>query len=199
MNKYDIPMMKTAEVWAEMSKCKRAKVGAVIAKENNIISVGYNGTPTGYKTKSNYECEEEIEKEIIKEIETICCPFCEEEVDLIEDYDEQTYFCENCKKKLTEAEIILKKKNEKIKIKELKTDHDLVIHAEQNAILYAARLGHSNRGATLYVTLSPCKKCATLIKQAGITRVVYKEKYRDDSGIKMLKELKIKVEQLKLN
>jgi len=40
--------MKTAHVWSEMSKCRRLKVGAVIAKGDRIISVGYNGTPSGY-------------------------------------------------------------------------------------------------------------------------------------------------------
>ena len=64
--------------------------------------------------------------------------------------------------------------------------------------MFAAKLGHSTDGATLYVTHSPCAKCAQLIAQAGIKRVVFKEKYRDDSGLKMLEQLGIKIDQLEI-
>ena len=48
-----------------------------------------------------------------------------------------------------------------------------VLHAEANAILKVAASSQSCRGATLYITLSPCKECSKLIHQAGITRLVY--------------------------
>lgn len=57
-----------------------------------------------------------------------------------------------------------------------------VIHAEANAITYLARSTNSSEGATIYCTLSPCIECAKLILQAGITRVVFGEDYKDDSG-----------------
>lgn len=57
------------------------------------------------------------------------------------------------------------------------------IHAEQNAIAWAARRGTSINGATLYVTLSPCWECAGLIINSGIVRVVYLEEYRNPDGI----------------
>lgn len=61
------------------------------------------------------------------------------------------------------------------------------IHAEENAILQCALLGRSCKGATLYVTHSPCKYCAYRIIQAGIARVVYSCKYRVASeGIDVL-------------
>ena len=56
-----------------------------------------------------------------------------------------------------------------------------VLHAEANAILKVAASTQSCVGATLYLTLSPCRECSKLIHQAGIKRVVYSKKYKDDS------------------
>ena len=61
-----------------------------------------------------------------------------------------------------------------------------VLHAEANAITKIARSSNSSDGATMYVTASPCIECAKLIIQAGIKRVVFAEKYRDESGIDLL-------------
>ena len=71
-----------------------------------------------------------------------------------------------------------------------------VIHAELNAILHAARQGVSVKGATLYTTLSCCTACSAMIAQAGVTRVVFKQDYRDMSGVQLLKQHGIIVEQL---
>ena len=62
------------------------------------------------------------------------------------------------------------------------------IHAEQNAIIQAAKLGSSIDGATLYCTHQPCVICAKMIVNAGITRVVYEEGYPDDFAREMLAE-----------
>lgn len=132
IEKFDIPLMRTAELWGEQSKCNRRKVGAVIAKESRIISTGYNGTPSGFFPD---ECEE---NGITKPI---------------------------------------------------------VIHAEANAILFAAKNGISTKDCTLYVTLSPCIECAKMILQSGIKRLVYKEDYKDLSGIMLLKNY-IEVQKL---
>ena len=69
-----------------------------------------------------------------------------------------------------------------------------VLHAEANAISKVAKSGNSSEGATLYVTASPCLECAKLIIQAGIKRVVYREQYRLDDGIRLLKRAGIEVE-----
>ncbi|GGD35790.1 MULTISPECIES: deoxycytidylate deaminase [Flavobacterium] len=69
-----------------------------------------------------------------------------------------------------------------------------VLHAEANAILKVAGSTQSCEGATLYITLSPCKECSKLIHQSGITRVVYFEGYKDDSGIEFLKKAGVEVE-----
>lgn len=69
-----------------------------------------------------------------------------------------------------------------------------VIHAELNCILKAAREGVSCIGATMYVTLSPCVPCAAMMIQAGVKRLVYKEMYRDQGGINLLRDATIDVE-----
>jgi dCMP deaminase len=65
---------------------------------------------------------------------------------------------------------------------------DYVIHAEMNAVLKATRNGNPVSGATLYLTLSPCKECSKLILQSGVKRVVYLEKYRHTEGLDLLKK-----------
>ncbi|WP_418508998.1 deoxycytidylate deaminase [Corallibacter sp.] len=68
-----------------------------------------------------------------------------------------------------------------------------VLHAEANAILKVAASTQSCKDATLYITLSPCKECSKLIHQAGIVRVVYKQAYKDDSGLRFLKKAGIEL------
>jgi len=69
-----------------------------------------------------------------------------------------------------------------------------VLHAEANAILKVARSTQSCEGATLYITLSPCKDCSKLIHQSGIKRVVYHEEYKDCSGIDFLRKAGVEVD-----
>jgi len=68
-----------------------------------------------------------------------------------------------------------------------------VLHAESNAISKLASSTQSSKGATLYVTLSPCFECSKLIVQSGIKRVVYSEKYRKAEGLNLLTRSAIKV------
>lgn len=68
-----------------------------------------------------------------------------------------------------------------------------VLHAEANAITKVAGSTQSCEGATLYITLSPCKDCSKLIHQSGITRVVYHTAYKDDSGIRFLEKAGVQV------
>lgn len=71
-----------------------------------------------------------------------------------------------------------------------------VLHAEANAILKVARSTQSCEGATLYITLSPCKECSKLIHQSGIVRVVYQNGYRDDAGLEFLIKAGVEVEHI---
>jgi dCMP deaminase len=71
-----------------------------------------------------------------------------------------------------------------------------VLHAEANAITKVAKSNNSSDGSTLYITTSPCIECAKLIIQAGITRVVYEEKYRITNGLDLLERAKINMEHI---
>ena len=62
------------------------------------------------------------------------------------------------------------------------------VHAEQNALIQAARMGVSVYGATMYVTYSPCIICARLLINAGIVRVIYRYDYPDEFSREILKE-----------
>jgi len=128
--RYDIAYLRMAREWAELSHCKRRKVGALIVKDRMIISDGYNGTPSGFEN------------------------FCEDEEGYTKWY---------------------------------------VLHAEANAILKVAGSTHSCKGATLYITMSPCKDCSKLVHQAGIKRVVYLEGYKDNSGLEFLEKAGVEV------
>ena len=69
------------------------------------------------------------------------------------------------------------------------------VHAEQNAIIQAAKLGVSVDGATLYCTHQPCTICTKMIINSGITRVVYKFPYPDEFAQKLFDEAGIAVER----
>jgi len=147
----DTTFMEIAKIIAKESYCKRSKVGAVLVKNNRIISVGYNGTPIG-KTKW-------VEDETI--------PF--------EGYSIPDNTCED---------------------KNGNTRKD-VIHAEMNAILFAAKNGIPTNGCGLYVTMSPCSECAKAIIQSGIKEVIYDKEYRLTEGIDILKASKIEVRRIR--
>ena len=71
--------------------------------------------------------------------------------------------------------------------------HWYVLHAEANAITKLAKSSNSAQGATLYITLSPCRECAKLIHQAGIVRVVYANAYKDSSGLEFLNQAGVEI------
>ena len=128
-------LLSVASLVARRSTCLRSSVGAVLADEGRIISMGYNGAPSGMP-----HCEPET-----------CGP---------------------------------------------STPCERTVHAEANAIAFAARKGIVTEGATLYTTLSPCNDCAKLIINAGIKKVVYAESYRDLDPIILLAEAGIESTQL---
>jgi len=133
MSKYDKLFLNVAKEFSNMSYAKRKKVGAVIVKDNSIISDGYNGTPVGYSNE-----------------------------------------CEN----------------------ENGITHWYVLHAEANAILKTSKTAQSCKDSILYITMSPCKECSKLIIQSGIKKVVYREKYRDTSGLDFLGNFNIECIQI---
>ena len=72
----------------------------------------------------------------------------------------------------------------------------MALHAEQNAIIQAAAMGHSIEGGTIYITHQPCAICAKMIINAGITRIVIKEGYPDELAASILEEAGLKIEQI---
>jgi dCMP deaminase len=76
--------------------------------------------------------------------------------------------------------------------------HWYVLHSEANAILKCAKNGVSCKDATIYLTHSPCKECAKIIFQSGITRMVYGTQYRDSEGVDFLSNSGLIVEKINL-
>jgi dCMP deaminase len=126
--------LSIAKEVSKASYCERSKVGAIIVKDDNIISFGYNGTPSGF--------------------DNIC------EID-------------------------------GVTIKE-------VLHAESNAITKCAKSYYSSKDSIMFCTLSPCFECAKLIIQSGIKHVYFIEKYRDESGLELLKKSNVNTEQIQI-
>lgn len=77
------------------------------------------------------------------------------------------------------------------------TCHELcyAVHAEQNAIIQAAKLGISVDGATLYCTHQPCSICAKMIINSGIKRVIFNEGYPDNFSLQMFKEAGVTLQE----
>ena len=75
--------------------------------------------------------------------------------------------------------------------------HELcrALHAEQNAIIQAASMGHAIEGGTIYITHQPCVICAKMIVNAGIVRVVYGEGYPDEFALEIFSEAGVRVER----
>jgi len=167
--------MAWAKRTAQLSHARRLQVGAIIVKDDSVISYGYNGMPAGWD--NNCEVNEYMgsdagawlsPEEIYEQ-----WPF-EEDIEMIDPEDGSFW---------TTRRYRLKTKSE-------------VLHAESNAIAKLAKSNNSGLGADLFVTHSPCLECAKLIYQSGIRRVWYNANYRDDAGIKFLKKSRIEVKQI---
>ena len=133
--------MDTAARFAQLSSAKRLQVGAVVVKDNRIISIGYNGMPSGWTN----ECENTIQHS-------------DDTVSLV--------------------------------------TKDEVIHAEANAISKLAKSGDSGDGASLFCTHAPCIHCAKIIYGAGISKVYYRDTYRDSIGLEFLEKCNIEIERV---
>ncbi|MGN1042800.1 MAG: deoxycytidylate deaminase [Christensenellales bacterium] len=75
------------------------------------------------------------------------------------------------------------------------TRHEIcyAVHAEQNAIVQAAKMGVSVEGATIYVTHQPCSICTKIIINSGIKKVVYQEGYPDEFSLQLLDEAGVRL------
>jgi dCMP deaminase len=151
---------------AKMSHARRLQVGAVIVKDDRVISMGYNGMPAGWDNN----CED-------KEWCSGGGWLSPEEIE--EGWPhEGTYL--DAEGNTMQGRYRLKTKPE-------------VLHAESNAIAKLAKSNDSGEGADLFVTHAPCMDCAKLIFQSGIRRVYFNQNYRDDSGIRFLRASGVEV------
>jgi len=173
--KYIDLYMDWAKRTAELSHAVRLHVGAVIVKDDTVISYGYNGMPAGWDNT----CEE-------KEFMSSDAGGWLDPEEIIERWP------------FEETQVLVDPEDGEISIRRryrLKTKPE-VLHAESNAIAKLARSHNSGVGADLFVTHSPCIECAKLIYQGGIRRVYFGEHYRDNAGINFLKKSGIEVKQI---
>jgi len=152
--------MDVAERTSKLSSAIRRQVGAVIVKENRILSYGYNGMPTGWSNECEYKeymsgdaggwlSPEEIYEK---------WPF--------EEYDSTV------------------ESNRRYRL----VTKDEVLHAEMNAISKVSGSTESSENATLFITTAPCIHCAKAIFQSGIKNIYYRDTYRDNNGIEFLEK-----------
>ena len=172
---YDKAYMKMALAMGELSYAIRNKVGCIIVSKNGqVISQGFNGTPTGYDNC----CEDpHCSCQYVRGCAVTEKPISEQ---MSVKYCSSIAFGHPCRY------LTLTTKPE-------------VLHAESNAISKCAKWISSTEEATLYVTLSPCFECSKMIIQAGIKRVCYLEEYRDTKGIDFLKKNGIIVDKIILD
>ncbi len=161
--------MDWAQRTAELSHARRLHVGAVIVKDDTVISYGYNGMPAGWD--NNCEDKEFMSRDAGGWLSP-------------DEIEERWPFEETSDE---DGEYIGRYR--------LKTKPE-VLHAESNAIAKLARSHNSGLGADIFITHAPCIECAKLIYQSGIRRVYFGQAYRNDAGIEFLQKSGIEVNKL---
>lgn len=149
---WDEYYLELCEVVSKRATCDRLHVGAVITKENKVVSVGYNGSLPGMvhcNERRCIICNYQVYKPSIPKkeyLEDSKCPQCGQRTVMGGHLIVDGHCLRTC-------------------------------HAEENAIVYAAREGIKLEGSTLYCTTMPCWNCLKLCVGAGITEVIYRDKY----------------------
>lgn len=161
--------MGIADLTSKLSYAKRLQVGAVIVKGNQIIGSGYNGMPAGWDN----DCE--------------TLDFMPWDsggwLDPTEIWHQWPYEGNFW----IDGEFVSRRYK-------LKTKPE-VLHAESNALMKVAKSTESSEGASLFCTHAPCQECAKLIYQSGISKLYYRDQYRDSSGLDFLTKSGVNVEQ----
>jgi dCMP deaminase len=158
--------MKVAEIYAQLSSATRLQVGAIVVKDDRIISIGYNGMPAGWDNN----CEN---------LEWCSAGGWLSPKEIEEDWPfEGTYL---------DADGVTMQGRYRLKTK------PEVLHAETNAIAKLAKSAESGDGASIFITHAPCLDCAKLVYQSGINSVYYRNSYRNEDGIEFLEKCKVKV------
>lgn len=136
--------MEMAHLVSKRATCLGRNVGAVIVKDNRILTTGYNGSPQGVK-----HCD--------------------------------TRGCLRRKMEIPSGE---------------RQELCFGTHAEQNAIIQAAKMGISIDGASIYITITPCVVCAKMLINVGIKEIFVNGEYPDKMAMELLKEANVKVTKL---
>ena len=159
--------MDVARRFADLSSARRLQVGAIVVKDDRIISIGYNGMPAGWDN----DCEDKV-------WDSGAGGWLDpEEFDAKYPYEE---WHEKAERKVRYG---------------LKTKPE-VLHAERNALDKLAKGNEGGLGATMFITHSPCLECAKSIYGSGIVQVYFGKSYRDDKGIEFLTKAGIEVKQI---
>lgn len=155
---------------SQLSSAQRLQVGAIVVKDDRIISIGYNGMPSGWDNVC--ELVEFMPLDIGGWIDPTEIwnrwPF--EGKFWIDGVECDRRYC-------------------------LKTKPE-VLHAESNCISKLAKSSESGENSTMFVTHSPCMECAKLIYQSGINEVYYSQNYRSEDGVYFLQKCGIKVQKI---
>ena len=162
--------MQVAETYAKLSTARRLQVGAIMVKDDRIISIGYNGMPAGWDNN----CED------INWIGDAGGWLSPEEIE----------------EQWPHTGIYMDKDGEEYASRYKLVTKPEVLHAEANAIAKVARSAESAEGSTLFITHAPCIECAKLIYQSGIDKVYYRQYYRSNAGINFLKQAGVTINQL---
>lgn len=162
--------MQVAETYAKLSTARRLQVGAIMVKDDRIISIGYNGMPAGWDNNC-------------------------EDVNWMGDAGGWLN-PEEIEEQWPHIGIYMDKDGEEWTSRYKLVTKPEVLHAEANAIAKVARSAESAEGSTLFITHAPCIECAKLIYQSGIDKVYYRQYYRSNAGINFLKQAGVTVNQL---
>jgi dCMP deaminase len=159
--------METAETFAELSHARRLHVGAIVVKDDRIISIGYNGMPSGWDNN----CEDmDWDKGAGGWLDP-------EEFEAKYPYEA---WHEGAGRYVRYG---------------LKTKPE-VLHAERNALDKLAKGNEGGLGSTMFITHAPCLECAKSIYGAGISHVFYRDSYRSEDGIQFLTKCGVSIEKL---
>lgn len=170
LKKYNDFYMDVASRVAEMSYAIRLKVGSVLVKNNNIISYGWNGMPSGWDN----DCEDKV-------WDRGAGGWLDPE-EILEQYPYEMWH----EQAQRDVRYGLKTKPE-------------VLHAEANCLLKIAKSTASSSDSIMFCTHAPCLQCAKLIHQSGVSKLYYRNAYRDSDGVEFLKRSGVDVEQYSNN
>lgn len=174
---WKIAYMDVAERFAEESYATRLHVGAIVVKDNRIISIGINGMPSGWENVCEHKEYMPVDALQWMTIEEIEDQYPHQEMEYPGDTDLERW------------------RNRRGRRYALKSKPE-VLHAERNALDKLARSTESGEDAMMFVTHSPCLECAKSIYGAGISEIFYKTEYRSDAGIKFLEKCGVKVTKI---